>query len=89
MTQWPPLLPDHAILSPWRPMHPDDLAQLREEARLGPCEGIECTARHLESNKLEIVTQLRPIIAPPARAGSDDARARLAEVRRAMGEAGR
>lgn len=84
---WPPVLADHAILSPWRPMHPDDLAQLREDARLGPSEGIECTARHLETNKVEIVLQLRPIIPQPARARSDDARARLDEVRRAIGGA--
>jgi hypothetical protein len=65
-------------------MHPDDLAQLREEASLGPCEGIECTARHLETNKVEILLQLRPLIAPPVRA-EPAARAHLDEIRRVMG----
>lgn len=67
-------------------MHPEDLAELRDRARLGPCEGIECEARHLETNKRETLMQLRPLLAPPARA-EGEARERLEEVRRAIGGA--
>lgn len=81
---WPPALEDHAILEPWRPMHPEDLAELRERAGLGPCEGIECIARSRETGRRELVTALRPAVAAaPVRA--DDVRERVEAVRRVIG----
>lgn len=81
---WPPVLEDHAVLTPWRPMHPEDLAELREAVGLGPCEGIECEARSLETGRRELVTAFRPMVAPQVRVDGE-ARARLDGVRRAMG----
>lgn len=56
---WPPDLPDHLIVEPWRSTHPLDLEELRTALTLDPCEAIECVATNQESGKREWITALR------------------------------
>lgn len=58
---WPPTLPDHLIVERWRPIHPEDLAELRAAVGLGDVEAIECIAVDQERHVRELVTALRPI----------------------------
>lgn len=85
---WPPPLPEGLVIEePWAPMHPEDLAQMRDRHDLGPCEAIECIARNLETGKRELVTQFRPIpTAAPVRAS--DAREQVESIKRALGGGG-
>lgn len=90
---WPPRLPDHVMLGPWRPMHPDDLAELRERVGLGPCEAIECETLHPERKVRQLVTAFRPARSgrqdgPQAPARPSDLSEAIRRAREATGAAG-
>jgi hypothetical protein len=80
---WPPELSDHVILSPWRPVPPEQLEDLRAECGLGPCEAMECIARSIESGKRELVTVFRPL----SEAQEEPARERPADLQAAIARA--